>query len=167
MKREPLQDRFSGPYCQDCKDESQDDADRCACREARCVMPRCSIRVAKSRHPPVPVSLLLWRVSPSRKNMVVSPGWACSAACLFGFARAVASYPRSTGRSMSAEQAAKAATMLTELQAAYLGAEPADRTGEPARRDYSMDPRIWKVISKEQLHTIERATEYAHMASVP
>jgi len=98
--------------------------------------------------------------------MVVCPGWACSAACLFGFARAVAS-ESSSKNSVATVQAERAAIMLMELQAAYIGAEPDDRSGQPGRRDHSMDPRIWKVISKEQLHTIERATEYAHMASVP
>jgi len=118
-------------------------------------MPRCSKRAWESHTPPVPVTLLLWRIAPGKNDLSVAPGWACSPACLFGFARALQKGPGSV------EQAVQAAKMLTELQAIYLGA---DLVHKRMRR---YDPRIWKLISREQLHTIEKAAEYAHMASVP
>ena len=158
MPSRTLQDRFSGPYCSDCDDRgTRQVPGPCGCRDARCIMPRCSMRVASSSHVPVPVTLLIWRVQPAglKSEMIVTPGWACGPACLFGYARALQDGPDQVA------QAKQAAEALNGLQAAYFDVAPT------AKHEPHIDPRIWDVIANDQLQTIREAAKYAHMASVP
>lgn len=152
-----LQNHFSGPYCPACGDAPPNLIDPCRCDEARCVMPKCRTIVSRTalERPPVPVSMLLWRVSGDlKKHAEISPGWACRATCLLGFVR-----QRQPGS--APEQARRALYVLNSLQAPYMGVSRV-KDGEP-----ELDREIWRILARDQLQTIHLAAQYASLASVP
>lgn len=159
MKRRKLQDRFSGPYCLDCSDALRnEDGARCKCPTARCLMPRCHRRPSEGGHTyrAVPVGMLMWRKKPNEpaSEMVVSPGWACSPNCLFGFIRSLQDAKKPS------DQALMAVSVLNSLQSAYFEVAPT------AGGAYHIDERIWGIIALDQLDTIRTAVRYANMAAM-
>lgn len=158
MRREPLQDRFSGPFCPDCCDDPKIRAEiECKCESARCAMPKCNALCMFAQFPPVPIGMLLHRTTTSKVNqaMQITPGWVCSPACLFGFMRMRQEGPG------SGEQARQAIDAINALQEVYFGLEPGPRADE-----YRVDRRLYGLISRAQLDTIRQAARYALMASV-
>ncbi len=157
MTNEVRQDHFSGPFCVGCDDAPETDgALECDCAEARCIVPRCHLRVAveESAHgwPPVPVAMLQWQAKGGSlaSKMLVSPGWACSPFCLFEFVRStrgVKSHAKASGLAVDA---------LNALHEIYFGIVP---TSVYAPR---LDERIWKIAASDQVGTIREAVRIAN-----
>jgi len=162
MANDKPQDHFSGPFCLGCDDAPESIVmEACDCAEARCIVPRCHLRVATEERshgwPPVPVGMLDWRIKKGTLDakMLVSPGWACSPRCLFAFVR---STHKADSYAKSSELAADA---LNALQEIYYGLGP---TGKDEPR--IVDNRIWRIAAADQLQTIREAAKIAHHESM-